>query len=135
MRPLSRRGCLRCLAGLGASTGGLLLLDGCDLLSSAAPSQTRIARLGTLTDGFAEAGADAFAEFVQGLQELGSTEGKNITIERLFSEGHSEPVPELAAQLVSRPTDVIVSGQSATVLAIMHATNTTPIVMSGVVDP
>src|SRR5712691_5427870 len=62
-------------------------------------------------------------------------EGQNIDIEWRYLDGHSERIPDLVAELVSRPVDVIVSGQSPTLRAIAQATTTIPIVMAGVVDP
>ena len=67
--------------------------------------------------------------FRQGLRELGYLEGKNIVIEYRYAEGKSGRLPDLAAELVRLPVDVIViDGQGATTAA-KNATKTIPIVM------
>jgi len=40
------------------------------------------------------------AAFVQRLRELGWIEGRNVTIEYRWAEGHTERLPDLANQLV-----------------------------------
>ncbi len=72
---------------------------------------------------------------LQGLRELGYVEGQNITIERRFSEGKYERLPDLAADLVRLKVDVIVAPASDPVIAAKHATRTIPIVMMSHPDP
>ncbi len=73
--------------------------------------------------------------FVQGLREFGYVEGQNITIERRFSEGKYERLPDLAAELVRLKVDVIVAAASEPPIAAKHATETIPIVMTNHPDP
>jgi putative ABC transport system substrate-binding protein len=73
--------------------------------------------------------------FIEGLQELGWHEGKNIIIERRFAKGQEERLSSLAAELVERKVDVIVAVDSAVIAAAQNATKTTPIVMSVSSDP
>ena len=47
--------------------------------------------------------------FLQGLQELGYTEGQNLAIERQYADGSSDRLRELAAELVRRNPDIIVA--------------------------
>ncbi len=76
-------------------------------------------------------GARVWGAFIQGLRELGYVEGQNITIERRFSEGKYERLPDLAADLVRLKVDVIVAPATNPVFAAKQATRTIPIVMTG----
>jgi ABC-type uncharacterized transport system substrate-binding protein len=73
--------------------------------------------------------------FRQALRERGYVEGKNIVIEYRFAEGKPDRLLELAAGLVARKVDVIVTSSSAGVLAAKKATRTISIVFAGVGDP
>jgi putative ABC transport system substrate-binding protein len=67
----------------------------------------------------------------QGMGELGFVEGQNMAWEYRWAEGHYERLPALAADLVSRKVDVIVtSGVAAD--AAKNATSTIPIVFANV---
>jgi putative ABC transport system substrate-binding protein len=76
------------------------------------------------------------AVFVKGLREHGYVEGQNLVIERRYAEGYLERLPDLAAELVRMPVDVIVTAGPTPVRAAMSATTRIPIVMIvGSVDP
>jgi len=47
--------------------------------------------------------------FLIGMRELGYVDGKNIAIEYRYTEGKSERLPELAAELASLKVDIIVT--------------------------
>ncbi len=65
------------------------------------------------------------------LRELGYIEGRSIAIEVLSADGNAERLPELAAQLVARKVDIIVTGGgNVSTLAARKATSTIPIVMT-----
>src|SRR6516164_6580749 len=87
--------------------------------------------------GFLSAGSlgPLVAAFHRGLSEAGWVEGKNVAVEFRWAEGHYDRLPALAADLVSRNVEVIVTtGGAASALAAKDATATIPIVFSAA-DP
>jgi putative ABC transport system substrate-binding protein len=69
------------------------------------------------------------AAFGKGLEEVGFTEGKNLSTEYRFAEGRLDRLPQLAADLVRHPVAVLVAvGGSSSALAAKKTTSTIPIV-------
>jgi|SRR5215469_10699039 putative ABC transport system substrate-binding protein len=67
---------------------------------------------------------------------MGYVEGQNIAIEYRWSKFDYERLPALAAELVGRKVDVIVTGNGTpSALAAKSATSTIPIVFVRVTDP
>jgi putative tryptophan/tyrosine transport system substrate-binding protein len=67
------------------------------------------------------------------LRELGYIEEQNIAIEYKYAEGKFDRLPALAAELVRLKVDIIViAGGDSLVRAARNATNTIPIVMTGI---
>jgi putative ABC transport system substrate-binding protein len=75
------------------------------------------------------------AAFVQRLRELGWTEGRNVRIETRWAAGNAADMRKYAAELVSFAPNVILAAGGSTVVPLMQATNTIPIVFTGVLDP
>jgi putative ABC transport system substrate-binding protein len=73
--------------------------------------------------------------FRQGLQELGYVEGKNILVEYRYADEKVDHVPELAAEMVQRNVDVIVTGGDTVTRVVKKVTSTVPIVMAYDNDP
>ena len=73
---------------------------------------------------------------LQGLNQTGFVEGQNMSIERRWAEGHYDRLPAMAADLVSRKVDLIVTfGGTPPALAAKNATSTIPIVFAGLGNP
>src|SRR5512138_2070830 len=86
-----------------AGTGAVLLAAP---LAAEAQQTGKVYRIGFLVYGLGlSAEVDAFR---QGLRELGYIEGQNVTIEYRFASRQVGRLPELAAELVRFPVDVIV---------------------------
>lgn len=81
-----------------------------------------------LTDAANSAAAFTLPAFVQGLQELGYIDGKNITLDVRSAAGSSSALPGLAVELAQRKVDVIFVTGPAPIRAVLAATRTIPIV-------
>jgi ABC-type uncharacterized transport system substrate-binding protein len=68
------------------------------------------------------------AAFRQGLRDLGYVEGQNVVIEARYSEGRTERLPALAAELVFLKVYVLVATESLSAIEAKKATATIPIV-------
>jgi putative ABC transport system substrate-binding protein len=117
----------------------ITLLGGAAAWPLAARSQQdgRVRRIGVLlgsTEG------DPFQQpfitaFRQGLQDLGWTEGRNVTIDFRWTAGDPERYRKYAAELVSLAPDVIVTTTGVQVIAVRQVSATVPIVMVGTGNP
>jgi putative ABC transport system substrate-binding protein len=96
-------------------------------------AQQKIPRVGVLVAGPNPPAHDF--ELVHQLARLGYTEGRNIAYEIRGAEGDSNRLPQLAQELVTTKTDVIVGSTSEVAVALAAATRTIPIVMTVVGDP
>jgi putative ABC transport system substrate-binding protein len=70
--------------------------------------------------------------FVQGLQKLGWTEGRNLQIEYRWG---SDDLQKAATELVALSPDAIFANSTPAVAALQQATRSVPIVFAQVVDP
>jgi hypothetical protein len=95
----------------------------------------RLPRIGILWPNPVTASGHFVDAFRQGLGELGYIEGRNMTIEFRTAEGTVERLPDLAAELVRLPVEVILTATSPTIRAAQQATRTIPIVMGNSQDP
>ena len=95
----------------------------------------KIFRIGFLDNSTASDSAVLVEAFRQELRKLGWVEGKNIVIEYRFTEGKSDRLPELAAELVRLKVDLVVTTTAPSTSAAKKATTTIPIVMTSSPDP
>lgn len=70
-----------------------------------------------------------------GLQELGYTDGQNITLLTRFAEGRENTLPDLINELVQLPVAVIVLGDTRPIPVAVRATKIVPLVMMFSTDP
>ena len=75
------------------------------------------------------------ATFYQGLRETGLVEGRDISVEFRWADGHYDRLPSLAAELVGRNVSVIFADDLPSALAAKAATQTIPIVFAIGADP
>jgi putative ABC transport system substrate-binding protein len=98
-----------------------------------APAQQqpeRVRRIGVLTPIPAQH-SDArtrHAAFLQALQQLGWTDGRNVRIDARWTAGDAATTGKYATELAALAPDVIVATGGAGAAAMLQATRTVPIV-------
>jgi len=75
------------------------------------------------------------AVFVQGLQELGWTEGRNLHIDYRWSHGDADRLRADAAELVALGPDVLLATSGVSILPLVQASRSVPIVFAQTIDP
>ena len=90
------------------------------LMSTAADDQESMAR---------------YTAFLQGLQELGWTDGRNVRIDVRWGAGDAERTRKYAAELVALAPDAIMVSGSISLGQLIKATRTVPIVFALIADP
>jgi len=81
------------------------------------------------------AGQAAMATFRQGLQELGWTEGRNMTIDFRFGAADADAFRKDAAELIALRPDVVVASSAGIARAFQQASSSVPIVFATASDP
>jgi putative ABC transport system substrate-binding protein len=76
-----------------------------------------------------------YTAFLQGLQELGWTDGRNVRIDVRWGAGDAERMRKYAAELVALAPDVIMASGSISLGSLIKATRTVPIVFALIADP
>jgi putative ABC transport system substrate-binding protein len=92
--------------------------------------------IGFLNGGAADRATGFLVGIPRGLNEMGFVEGRNFAAEYRWADDHPDRLPALAADLVQRRVDVIVTGGGPQpALAAKAATSTIPIVFFTGADP
>jgi putative tryptophan/tyrosine transport system substrate-binding protein len=116
----------------------LLLAGGAFLAACAAPafSQARPRRVALLHPSSPSPAIDvSLAAFRDEFHRLGYREGRDFTVEVSWADGQTERLPALAADLVAKKPEVIVTASSAAVAALRKATSSIPIVFATASNP
>ena len=75
------------------------------------------------------------AAFLEGLQRLGWTDGRNVRIDYRWGLGQADTIRKHAAELAALAPDVILSSGTASLAPLLQATPSVPIVFVNVADP
>jgi putative ABC transport system substrate-binding protein len=118
-------------AFISTLAGGLLAAP----LAAEGQQAANSPRLGFLSSSSSERDKPRLTAFLNGLRELGYSEGRNIFIEQRYAGGRFEMLPELAAELVRLKVDILVVSGAPASNAARNATSIIPIVMTDVSDP
>ncbi|HMF24811.1 MAG TPA: ABC transporter substrate-binding protein [Pseudolabrys sp.] len=94
----------------------------------------RIGVLMTLSEDDSE-GQERMAMFLQGLQQLGWSDGSNVKIDYRWGANDADRIRRYAAELVALAPDVILTAGTLSVAVLQQATRTVPIVFGSVIDP
>jgi len=116
-----------------AALGGASALP----LSARAQQPERMRRIGVLNGSSAD---DPVAQarhsaFLQGLQQLGWTEDRNVRIDTRWATGNAADTRKYAMELVALAPDVILATGGSPMGPLLEASRTVPIVFAIVPDP
>ena len=106
-------------------------------LAARAQQPDRIRRIGVLMALAADdpEGQARLVAFVQGLQELGWTDGRNVRIDTRWAAGDADRFRRDAAELIALSPDVILASGGTGVGVLLQTTRTVPIVFTQTNDP
>jgi putative tryptophan/tyrosine transport system substrate-binding protein len=106
-------------------------------LAAHAQQVQRMRRIGMLMGRSAnDPEAQAFvAAFLQGLQELGWSVGRNVNVDIRWSANNNADGRKYAMELVALAPDVILAQSSSPVASLQQVTSSVPIIFVGVTDP
>src|SRR5258705_5301502 len=101
-------------------------------------AQERVRRVGVVVGGRPAddpESLDSLAAFLQGLQQLGWGEGRNVQIDYRWGLGNADNVRKYAMELAALAPDVILASGTSTMTPLLQVTRTLPIVFVNVADP
>ena len=106
--------------------------------AAAAQQRERMRRIGVLVSNLAADDPEwppRSNAFIQGLQERGWSDGRNVRVEYRWGLGDPDRLRKYAAELVALAPDVILAAGSAAVAALQQSNRSVPIVFANVLDP
>jgi len=105
--------------------------------SALAQQREQMRRVGVLMNLAADdpESSARLSAFVQRLQQLGWTDGRNIQVEIRWGEGNPDLFRRYAMELVAHAPDVILAASGATVSPLLQATRSIPIVFAQTPEP
>ena len=106
-------------------------------LAARAQQRERMRRIGVLLPATADDPEfqARVGAFLQGLQQLGWTIGRNVRIDTRWATANADDIRRHAAELAALAPDVILAHGASTVGPLLQATRTVPIVFPVVADP
>jgi putative ABC transport system substrate-binding protein len=106
-------------------------------LAARAQQGERMRRIGVLMSVAADdpEAKNRIAAFLQSLQQLGWTDGRNLQIDTRWAAGNADDARKYAAELVALAPDVILATGGFGVGPLGQVTRTVPIVFVSVADP
>jgi putative ABC transport system substrate-binding protein len=117
------------IAGLGGAAAAWPV-------AARAQQPERMRRIGVLIGVAASSfGQARYAAFLQGLQQSGWTDGRNVRIDVRFALGNTPEMRKSVTELVALAPDVILAEGSTGLAPFLQATRTVPIVFVIVPDP
>jgi len=87
----------------------------------------------SVADGYVRAGK-ILPPFLEGMRELGYTEGRDFEMVYRFAHGDYDRMPTLAAELAELNPNVFIAPATAQAVAIKKVTTTIPIVVGALAD-
>jgi ABC-type uncharacterized transport system substrate-binding protein len=106
-------------------------------LAARAQRGERVRRIGVLM-AYAESDSEAqawMAAFRQGLQKLGWTDGRNISLDIRWATGERAAIERFARELVASAPELILASTTPATAALLQQTRSIPIVFALVSDP
>ncbi len=111
-------------------------LGGAAAMPLAARAQERVRRIGVIMSIGADAeGQKRIAVVRKGLQQLGWSEGRNVTIDVRWTAGNSDAVRKHVTEMVALAPDVILAAGTAVAGPLLQATRTLPVIFVHAPDP
>jgi putative ABC transport system substrate-binding protein len=107
-------------------------------LAARAQQPDRMRRIGVLVGNLPAGDPEWQARgnaFVQGLQERGWSDGRNLRIEYRWGLGDPDRLRKYATELVALAPDVILAAGPPAVAALQQSSRSVPIVFANVLDP
>jgi ABC-type uncharacterized transport system substrate-binding protein len=104
-------------------------------LTLCAQQAERMRRIGVISGANDQSAQARHAAFIQELQVLGWTEGRNVHIDARWSAGNAPEIRRYALELVALGSEVIFTSGSSSMGALLEATRVVPIVFAIVPDP